>query len=122
AKPVRRMLEIAVTLGSIPSEYMQYYYYTDEGLADLQAKPTTRAQDIMAAVPDYWAHYREQAERDCPELDAAHSRGGINELELAIDVMDAIFNDRKVALPVNVPNRGAIPDLADDLVVETVGY
>jgi 6-phospho-beta-glucosidase len=121
-KPIRRMLEVAVTLGSIPSEYMQYYYYTDEVLADLHAKPTTRSQDIMAAVPDYWAHYREQAERDCPELDAARSRGGINELELAIDVMDAIFNDRRVALPVNVPNRGAIPDLPDDLVVETVGY
>jgi 6-phospho-beta-glucosidase len=121
-KPIRRMLEIAITLGSIPSEYMQYYYYTDEVLADLQAKPTTRAQDIMAAVPDYWAHYREQAEQECPQLDAARSRGGINELELAIDVMDAIFNDRKVALPVNVPNRGAIPELPDDLVVETVGY
>jgi 6-phospho-beta-glucosidase len=121
-KPIRRMLEVAVTLGSIPSEYMQYYYYTDEVLADLQAKPTTRAQDIMTAVPDYWAHYREQAERDCPELDAARSRGGINELELAIDVIDAIFNDRKVALPVNVPNRGAIPELPDDLIIETVGY
>ena len=118
----RRMSEIAVALGSIPSEYMQYYYFTDEVLNELRAKSTTRAQDILASVPDYWAHYREQADRDCPELDAARSRGGINELELAIDVMDAIFNDRKELLPVNVPNRGAIPDLPDDLVVETLGY
>lgn len=121
-RSTRRMFEIAVTQGSIPSEYMQYYYFTDEVLSELRAKPTTRAQDILASVPDYWTHYRQQAARDCPELDAARSRGGINELELAIDVMDAIFNDRKELLPVNVPNRGAIPDLPDDLVVETLGY
>ena len=120
--PTRRMLELAVTFGSIPSEYMQYYFFTDEVLATLRAKPTTRAEDILAAVPNYWGHYREQAGCDCPELDPARSRGGINELELAIDVLDATFNDRGELLPVNVPNRGAIPDLPDDLVVETVGY
>ncbi len=118
----RRMLQIAITQGSLPSEYMQYYFFTDEVLDELRARSTTRAEDILASVPDYWTHYREQAERECPELDPARSRGGIDELELAIDVMDAIFNDRKVLLPVNVPNRGAIPDLPDDLVVETVGY
>ncbi len=118
----RRMLQIALATGSISSEYMMYYFFTDELLAELTAKPTTRAQDIMASVPDYWAHYREEAERACPGLDPIRSRGGINELELAIDVMDAIFNDRKELLPVNVPNRGAIPDLPDDVVVETIGY
>jgi len=121
-KSTRRMVQIAVALGTIPSEYMQYYFFTDEVLAELQAKPTTRAQDILASVPDYWLHYREQAEHACPELDPSRSRGGINELELAIDVMDGIFNDRKELLPVNVPNRGAIPELPDDLVVETLGF
>lgn len=117
-----RMLGLAATMGTIPSAYFQYYYFKDEVLADLQAKPTTRAQDIMASVPDYWAHYREQAERDCPELDPARSRGGINELELALDVMDAIFNDRREVWPVNVVNRGAVADLPDDAVVECVGF
>lgn len=118
----RRMLQIAVAMGSVPSEYARYYFFTDEILAELRVKPTTRAQDILASVPDYWAHYREQAERDCPELDPARSRGGIDELELAIDVIDAICNDRPALLPVNVQNRGAIPDLPDDLVVETFGH
>jgi 6-phospho-beta-glucosidase len=118
----RRMLQVALATGSIPSEYMMYYFFTDEILAELTAKPTTRAQDIMASVPDYWAHYREQAERACPDLDPMRSRGGINELELAIDVMDALFNDRKELLPVNVPNCGVIPDLPDDVVVETIGF
>ncbi|MBE2268760.1 MAG: glycoside hydrolase, partial [Anaerolinea sp.] len=81
-----------------------------------------RAQDIMAQLPGYWQHYREQAAADHPQLDPARSRGGIHELELAIDAMDAIYNDRKEILPVNVPNRGAIPDLPDDRVVEVRGY
>lgn len=117
-----RLLRLAVLMGSIPASYFQYYYFRDEMLAELRARPTTRAQDILASVPDYWAHYREQAASDTPELDARRSRGGIHELELAIDVMDAIFNDRREVWPVNVPNQGAIPDFPADRVVEVPGY
>jgi 6-phospho-beta-glucosidase len=117
-----RLLELAATMESLPADYFQYYYFKDELLAELQAKPTTRSQDILAAVPDYWAHYREQAAAEVPVLDARRSRGGLHELELAIDVLDGIFNDRKEVWPVNVPNEGAIPDFPDDLVVEVPGY
>jgi 6-phospho-beta-glucosidase len=113
-----RMVELALAMGSIPADYFRYYYFKDEVLAELQAKPTTRAQDILAAVPDYWQHYREQAATDDPHLDPKRSRGGIHELELAIDVMDAIFNDRGEVWPVNLPNRGALAGFPDDLVVE----
>ena len=109
-------------MGAIPSEYFMYYYFTDEIVDELQAKPTTRAEDILASVPGYWQHYREQLERDRPELDPDRSRGGIHELELAIDAMDAVFNDRGEVLPVNVPNRGrAVPDLGEEVVVEVPG-
>lgn len=118
----KRMLQLAATMGAIPADYFQYYYFKDELLAELRAKPTTRSQDIMAHVPDYWRHYREQAASDCPELDPECSRGGINELELAIDVMDAVFNDRREIWPVNVPNMGAIGNFSDDLVVEVPGF
>jgi len=118
----RRMIELACFMDSLPSDYFRYYYFKDEILAELQAKPTTRAQDIMASVPDYWAHYREQAARDVPELDPNRSRGGIHELELAIDVMDAIYNDRGEVWYVNVPNCCSLADFPDDLVVETIGY
>ncbi len=117
-----RMTELACCMNSLPNHYFQYYYFKDELLAELQAKPTTRAQDIMASVPDYWAHYREQAARDIPELNPGRSRGGLHQLELAFDVMDAIYNNRKEVWPVNVPNCGAIADFPDDLVVELVGY
>jgi 6-phospho-beta-glucosidase len=117
-----RLLELARLMDALPSSYFQYYYFSAEILAEQRAKPTTRAQDIMASLPDYWAHYREQAACDEPVLDPGRSRGGIHELELGIDVMDAIYNDRRERWYVNVPNRGSLADFPDDLVVETMGY
>ncbi|OJX48486.1 MAG: hypothetical protein BGO81_17430 [Devosia sp. 66-22] len=116
-----RLLRLAVEMQSIPADYFQYYYYRDEIVRELSAKATTRAQDILAKVPDYWQHYVEQAASDAPKLDPQRSRGGIHELELAIDAMDAIFNDRGDVLPVNCPNHGALTDFPDDLVVEMRG-
>ena len=116
-----RMIDLACRMESLPNHYFQYYYFKDEVLAELRAKPTTRAQDIMAKAPDYWTHYREQAALENPQLDPNRSRGGIHELELAIDVMDAIYNHRQEVWYVNVPNQGAIADFPDDLVVEVPG-
>jgi 6-phospho-beta-glucosidase len=117
----RRVLQIAATMGSFPNSYFVYYYFRDEMLAEALAKPTTRAEDILSEAPGYWRHYEEQAEEERPELDPARSRGGLHELELALDVMDAIYNDRGTTFPVNVPNNGSIPGFPDDLVVETTG-
>ncbi len=117
-----RLLALADVMGSLPASYFQYYYYRDDILSELRAKGTTRAQDIMASLPDYWAHYRAQAANDAPQLDPHRSRGGIYEMELALDVIDAVYNDRKEVWPVNVPNRGAIADIPGDRVVEVPGY
>ncbi|MCC6917884.1 MAG: glycoside hydrolase [Alphaproteobacteria bacterium] len=117
----KRLLHIAVTQGSVPSAYFQYYYFEREILEELKAKPTTRSEDILAEVPGYWAHYREQLESGAPRLDPRRSRGGIHELELAIDCMDAVYNDRNEMLPVNVRNDGSVAGLPDELVVETLG-
>jgi 6-phospho-beta-glucosidase len=115
----RRFVELAVTMGAIPAQYLRYYYYHDEILAELRAKPTTRAEDIVAQVPDYWAHYVKQSESDDPVLDPARSRGGIFELELALDAMDSFYNDLGRSLPVNTPNvGGALQGFPEDLVVE----
>jgi 6-phospho-beta-glucosidase len=114
-----RMLQLAAAMDALPSAYLYYYYFRDEALAEAHATPTTRAQDILAEVADYWRHYEEQAASPDPALDPARSRGGILELELAIDVIDAIVNDTGATWPVNVPNRGgALPGFPEDLVVE----
>jgi len=117
-RPRKRMVELACALGHLPAEYFQYYYYHDEVLAEMQAAPQTRAEVIMSQAPGYLEHYREQATAERPTLDPARSRGGIMELELAVDVLAAIVNDLRQVFPCNVPNHGAIPTFANDRVVE----
>ena len=115
----RRLVELAVTMDAIPAQYLRYYYYRGEMVEELSAKPTTRAQDILSWVPDYWAHYVEQGQQDDPQLDPERSRGGIFELELALDAIDAYYNDLGLVLPVNTPNvGGALPGFDEDVVVE----
>lgn len=114
-----QLVRLAVAMESIPSYYFVYYYFRDEELRRQQGAPTTRAEDIMASVPDYWEHYAEQAKSPNPQLDPARSRGGIHELELAIDAMNAFYNDTGETLPVNLPNAGgALPGFDEDVVVE----
>lgn len=114
----RRLLRLAVAMGSVPAYYFKYYYYRDEILRRQQGEARTRAEVILESSPGYWEHYAEQAESDTPQLDPARSRGGIHELELAIDAMAAYYNDIPTTLPVNLPNTGALPGFDDDVVVE----
>ncbi|GAA2757328.1 glycoside hydrolase [Actinopolymorpha rutila] len=115
----KRLLRLAVTMESVPSYYFLNYYFRDEVLRQLQGKPTTRAEDILAEVPGYWRHYTEQATSEAPELDPGRSRGGIHELELAIDAMNAFYNDTGEVLPVNLPNTGGVlPGFDEEVVVE----
>jgi 6-phospho-beta-glucosidase len=115
----KRMLHLAVAMRSIPSGYFRYYYFAEEYFRDAQAHRLTRAGEILEGIPNYWKHYAEQAESDDPQLDPARSRGGIHELELAIDVMSAYYNDAPARLPVNLPNTGgALPGFDEDTVVE----
>ena len=118
---MRRLLQILDVMGSFPTGYFQYYFFERELARELAEKPTTRAQDILALVPSYWKHYATQASSRDPELDPAQSRGGLHELELAVDAIVAVFNDRHATLPVNVVNNGALPGFPNELVVEVLG-
>ncbi|MEV4016029.1 hypothetical protein AB0J35_36560 [Nonomuraea angiospora] len=117
-----RALHLAVAMESIPSDYYNYYYFKDEILRERQLAPMTRSEVIMSSLDDYWAHYREQAESGAPELDPARSRGGIHELELAIEAISAFYNDTGARLPFNIPNTGGVlPGFDERTVVELWG-
>ncbi len=103
---------------SIPADYFKYYYFGEEFFREQQASRLTRAGVILDACP---ATGRTTSSRPppTPVLDPARSRGGIHELELAIDVMSAYYNDVSARLPVNLLNAGgALPGFDEDTVVE----
>jgi 6-phospho-beta-glucosidase len=118
----KRMIDISLKTGHVAAQYFMYYFFRDEILAELQAAPMTRSQTIMAKTEENWRHYAEQAQSNAPVLDAAKSRSSVDEMEIAIDIMDAMFNDRGEVWHVNVPNHGAISDLDDAFVVEVPGF
>jgi 6-phospho-beta-glucosidase len=119
---VKRMIDISLRTGHVAAQYYMYYFFRDEILAELKEAPMTRAQAIMSKTDENWRHYAEQAKSTNPVLDPEKSRSSVDEMEIAIDVMDAMFNNRGEVWHVNVPNQGAITDLADDLVVEVPAF
>lgn len=117
-----RALHLAVAMESIPSDYFNYYYFKDEILRERQLAAKTRSEVILDSLPDYWEHYREQAASDAPQLEKDRSRGGIHELELAIEAISAFYNDAPARLPFNITNTGGwLPGFDESTVVELWG-
>ncbi len=115
----RRQLELAGH-GVGSGDYFEYYYFTDDVLTELRAKPTTRAEDILGWSAITGATTRSRRSRRSGAR-PGRSRGGIHELELAVDVIDALFNDKDEAAGEHAEPGGALPGFPDDLVVEVPG-
>lgn len=116
AGKVKRVFRLARRYGRLPNEYLQYYYFPEETLAEAKAANMTRAEVIMEEMPRIFAHYREQAERDEPHLTL--QRGGSGFGEFAVDVITAVTcNSGRVEM-LNVPNRGVLPNLPPGRVAE----
>ena len=112
----KRMFRLARRYGRLPNEYLQYYYFPEETLAEAQAAPKTRAQTIMDELPSLFAHYSEQAGQERPHL--THSRGGTGFGEFAVDVIAAIASNSGRVEMINLPNRGSFPSLPAGRVAE----
>jgi 6-phospho-beta-glucosidase len=110
--------ELIAALGAVPLYYNRYYYNTERVLAQLQAKPKTRAQEVMEIEAALLKKYADPAQVTKPE--ELNQRGGAYYSKIAIDVIDALHNDLGLSHAVNVPNAGAIPNLPGDYVVETM--
>jgi 6-phospho-beta-glucosidase len=102
-------------LEAIPNDYLLYYYETPAMLA-AQARRPTRASEVMAIEEALFVRYADPdlAEKP-PELDR---RGGAHYSEAAAALMADIATDAGTVHVLDVPNRGAIPGLPDDAVVE----
>jgi 6-phospho-beta-glucosidase len=133
--------EWLAALGSLPNEYLHYYYFRREALAAVRSAPATRGefldrqQSAFFAAADaapadaykLWAGtWREREEtymadsraatggweRDAHDLDG----GGYDRVALAL--MRAIARDERTVLILNVPGGGALSFLDPAAVVE----
>jgi 6-phospho-beta-glucosidase len=113
---VKRQFKIARAFGRLPNSYMQYYYFREETIAEAQAAPLTRAQAILAELPGYYRHFREQIEADEPQV--TQGRGGSVFGDMAVEVLRGLAQRHDSLHTLNVRNRGALPDLAPERIVE----
>ena len=131
------------SLGVLPNEYLYYYYFTREAIAQITASASTRGEFLLtqqtnfyAAVADspdaafelwdavrrernatYMQETRESADGDPAARAQADVEGGGYE-GVALALMAAIARDEPARLILNVRNGGTVLGLPDDAVVE----
>ncbi|MEU0217860.1 6-phospho-beta-glucosidase [Streptomyces sp. NPDC006265] len=104
------------TLGVVPSYYLRYYYAHDEVVRELRTKPS-RAAEVAEMERRLLALYADPALDEKPELLA--ERGGAFYSEAAVDLAAALLGGGGSPYQVvNTYNRGTLPFLPDDAVVE----
>ena len=113
---VKRQCQLALEYGRLPNSYMQYYYYPRETVAAAKAAPLSRAQEILAALPGYYQHFRQQTATDAPHL--THVRGGSLFGDMAVEVLRGLVTNDHSVHTLNIPNRGALAPFAADRIVE----
>jgi 6-phospho-beta-glucosidase len=102
-------------LGALPSYYLRYYYSTEEVLRE-QRDGHHRAEEVMQIEHDLLELYRDPKLDTKPEL--LDHRGGAFYSEAAAQLIASLHDGRGDVQVVDTYNRGALPDLPDDVVVE----
>ena len=103
--------------GCIPSYYLRYYQEHATVLEE-QRREGTRAPKVARIEAELLQMFDDQSLTQKPAL--LTERGGANYSTAALDLIAALTGARPARLVVDVQNRGAIPDLADSLVVEVL--
>ncbi|HEX5950923.1 MAG TPA: 6-phospho-beta-glucosidase [Actinomycetota bacterium] len=108
--------EVLRALKAIPSYYLRYYYLTDRILERQRAGERTRAEEVMEIEAGLLALYRDPTLDVKPPL--LEERGGAFYSEAAAQLVASLHAGTGDVQVVNVRNGGAVPNLADDDVVE----
>lgn len=106
------------TLRLMPSPYLQYYFSTSKKLKEMKSAPLTRGEEVQLLEKEIFSRYSDESQSDKPE--ALAKRGGGGYSEVAVGIIDALYNNKDTWMVVNVPNQGIVRWLPDDAVIETV--
>jgi len=127
------------TLGAIPNEYLWYYYFARDAVAQITAAAETRGEYLVRQQAQFYTAARESDEPlavwdavrrernatymqesrngDSAERDESDVEGGGYE-GVALALMAAIARDEPARLILNVRNGMTLPGLPEDAVVE----
>ena len=119
-------------LGMIPNEYLYYYYFTADAIRSAQGQSRgeflQRQQEAFygaaaSAPPEAYRRWREVLtereqtySREAPAGTGEPTGGGYE--SMAVAVMKALAGQGPATLVLNVRNRGAMPGVPSDAIVE----
>lgn len=116
AADLRLPRQVLDRLGVVPSYYLRYYYAHDQVVDELRTKPS-RAAEVAAMERELLEMYGDPALDEKPALLA--KRGGAYYSEAAVDLAAALLGGGGSPYQVvNTRNRGTLPFLPDDAVIE----
>ena len=117
--PFRWPSHLLQGLGMIPCAYLRYYYMKDDLLRQELSEAGgegTRGEVVKQLEKILFDQYRDPHLAVKPK--ALEGRGGQYYSEAACELMNAIYNDKRIIMHVNTRNNGAINGLPDDCAVE----
>jgi len=115
AADVELPLDLMRHLEAIPSYYLRYYYAGPQVVAEQRDLPT-RAEEVMEIERGLLELYRDPTLDVKPAL--LEQRGGAFYSEAAVQLIASLHDDAGDVQVVDVLNRGAVPGLPHDTVVE----
>ncbi|MFI6279590.1 6-phospho-beta-glucosidase [Streptomyces sp. NPDC050988] len=116
ADTLRMPRDILDRLGVVPSYYLRYFYAHDEVVRELGTKPS-RAAEVAEMERELLKMYGDPELDEKPELLA--KRGGAYYSEAAVDLAASLLGGGgSPHQVVNTYNRGTLPFLPDDAVIE----
>ncbi|WP_345628685.1 6-phospho-beta-glucosidase [Rugosimonospora acidiphila] len=108
-------VELLSTLGSVPSYYLRYFYCHDEVVREERGVPT-RGQKVADIEAQLLRMYADPTLDTKPEL--LGQRGGAFYSEAAVGLIASLRSNDGAVHSANVRNRGHLPFLSDDAVIE----
>jgi len=104
----------------IPASYLFYHWCAEralkEQLADISGEKGSRADEVMRIEKDLFEIYAKPENDSLPEI--LKKRGGAYYSDVALSCISAIVNNKPAVEALNVVNRGAVPGIKADSVVE----
>jgi len=101
--------------GAVPSYYMHYFWAHDAAV-ERQRHQATRAEEVSRIERELLAAYADPALTHKPEI--LSQRGGAFYSEAAVALLASLTRGTGDVQVVNLRNRGTLPFLADDAVIE----
>jgi len=106
--------------GMMPSPYHKYYYLTDEMLKhqlEDYEKNGTRAEVVKKVEAELFELYKDPDLKEKPTQ--LEKRGGAYYSDAACELINGIYNDKKIYMVVNIQNNGTINCLPNESAIET---